>query len=266
MELRIAGARATKDIDVTFRGGAGGKRAAEDAGVLRDRLQQAAALDLQDGFSFLIGEPTMDLDGPPYGGALPAFSAVLLAGGAPVTLSSAVSLFGIFGVFLKAGALLFGSGYVLLAFLRADLVERLHWLTESQLIDAIAVGQVTPGPVFTTATFVGYMLAGPAGASIATVGIFLPAFFFVAASGPLIPRLRASKSAASFLDGVNVAALALMVVVTLQLARATFVDVPTVVLGASGAFLLLRYKVNSTWLIVGGAVAGSMVHIAGLHT
>lgn len=201
----------------------------------------------------------------PNEGSWPGFSMALLAGGVPAALSSAVSLSGIFGVFFKAGALLFGSGYVLLAFLRADLVHRLHWLTEGQLIDAIAVGQVTPGPVFTTATFVGYVLKGPAGAAMATVGIFLPAFLFVAASGPLIPRLRASKSAGAFLDGVNVASLALMAGVTIQLARAAFVDLPTLAIGAVGAFLLLRYKLNSTWLIAGSAAAGLLVHITGLQ-
>ena len=113
-------------------------------------------------------------------------------------------------MFLKTGSVLFGSGYVLLAFLRADLVERLGWLSESQLIDAIAVGQITPGPVFTTATFIGYLLAGTAGALVATAGIFLPAFIFVALSGLLIPRLRSSPGASRFLDGVNVASLALM--------------------------------------------------------
>jgi putative chromate ion transporter len=125
---------------------------------------------------------------------------------------------------------LFGSGYVLLAFLRADLVQRYGWLTERQLLDAVAVGQVTPGPVFTTATFIGYLLAGPAGAAVATVGIFLPAFAFVAASVPLLPRLRASSVAGAFLDGVNVASLALMAVVTWQLGRAAVVDAPTATL------------------------------------
>ncbi len=177
--------------------------------------------------------------------------------------ASAVSLPGLFFVFCKTGAVLFGSGYVLLAFLRADLVERLHWLSEAQLIDAIAVGQITPGPVFTTATFVGYLLAGPAGALVATGGIFLPAFVFVALSGPLVPRLRASAAAGAVLDGVNVASLALMAVVTAQLARAAVVDLPTAVLTLLTTVLLLRYRVSSTWLILGGAVAGALLHLAG---
>jgi chromate transporter len=165
-------------------------------------------------------------------------------------------LWPLFGVFLKVGALLFGSGYVLLAFLRADLVERLHWLTEQQLLDAIAVGQVTPGPVFTTATFIGYLLGGSAGATVATVGIFLPAFVFVALSGLLLPRLRRSPTTGGVLDGVNVASLALMTVVTWQLGRSALVDGLTVLLAAVSAILLVRFRTNSAWLVLGGAVLG----------
>ncbi|HTA88458.1 MAG TPA: chromate efflux transporter [Polyangiaceae bacterium] len=179
-------------------------------------------------------------------------------------VASTVTLRSLFWVFFKIGSVLFGSGYVLLAFLRADLVERLHWLTETQLIDAIAVGQVTPGPVFTSATFIGYILAGPRGALVATMGIFLPAFIFVALSGPLIPKIRASRTAGAFLDGVNVASLALMGVVTLQLGRAALVDVPSVVLAGVAALLLLRFKLNATWLVLGGASAGFVVHALGL--
>jgi len=162
----------------------------------------------------------------------------------------------LFFVFLKIGAVLFGSGYVLLAFLRAELVTRLHWLTEAQLLNAVAVGQVTPGPVFTTATFIGYLLGGNAGAAAATLGIFLPAFFFVAVSGPLVPRLRRFPVTGDFLDGVNVASLALMAVVTLQLARSAVRDIPTALLAILSAVLLLRYRVNATWLILGGALVG----------
>ncbi|WP_437800628.1 chromate efflux transporter [Sorangium sp. So ce693] len=179
-------------------------------------------------------------------------------------VAGSVTLPGLFWVFFKTGAVLFGSGYVLLAFLRADLVERLGWMTEAQLLDAIAVGQVTPGPVFTTATFVGYVLAGPAGALVATIGIFLPAFFFVAVSGPLVPRLRRSPVAGAVLDGVNVASLALMLVVTVQLGRASLIDLPTVLLAAASALLLFRFKVNSTWLVVGGGALGWAIHSAGL--
>ena len=162
----------------------------------------------------------------------------------------------LFLFFLKVGAVLFGSGYVLLAFLRADLVQRWHWLTEGQLLDAIAVGQVTPGPVFTTATFIGYVLAGPRGAVVATLGIFLPAFVFVAMSGPIVPRLRRSRVAGAVLDGVNVGSLALMAVVTWRLGRAALVDLTTVVLVVASAVLLMRFRVNSTWLVLGGAVVG----------
>jgi chromate transporter len=169
---------------------------------------------------------------------------------APVHLTS------LFLVFAKIGSVLFGSGYVLLAFLRADLVQRLGWLTEGQLLDAVTVGQITPGPVFTTATFVGYLVAGPAGAVVATLGIFLPAFVFVAASGPLVPRLRRSPVAGAFLDGVNVASLALMAQVTWQLGRVALVDRWTVALGLAAAALLLWRRVSSLWLLLGGAVVG----------
>lgn len=167
-----------------------------------------------------------------------------------------VGLGPLFLFFLKVGSVLFGSGYVLLAFLRADLVERYGWMREQQLLDAIAIGQVTPGPLFTTATFIGYVLAGPAGAAVATAGIFLPAFVFVAASVPLLPRLRRSVVAGAFLDGVNVAALALMAVVTWQLGRAAIVDVPTALLAIISAVILLGSHINSAWLMLGGAVIG----------
>ena len=174
-----------------------------------------------------------------------------VAGGAvPVTL------LGVFLFFLKIGAVVFGSGYVLLAFLRADLVDHWHWLTETQLLDAIAVGQFTPGPVFTTATFIGYLLAGVPGAVIATIGIFLPGFLLVAASRPLVARVRRSPQAGAFLDGVNMAALALMAWVTVQLGKAALVDIPTVVLAVIVAFLILRWKLNTAWLVGAGAVVG----------
>jgi chromate transporter len=182
--------------------------------------------------------------------------ASLPAAEAAVSVAASFSLTGLFFVFAKIGAVLFGSGYVLLAFLRADLVEHLHWMTEGQLLDAVAVGQITPGPVFTTATFIGYVLGGVPGAGVATVGIFLPAFVFVAASGPLVPRLRRSKTAGAFLDGVNVASLALMAVVTWYLARAAIIDISTVGLALVSAILLFRYGVNSAWLVLAGGIAG----------
>ncbi len=173
------------------------------------------------------------------------------------------SLGGLFLFFVKVGAVLFGSGYVLLAFLRADLVEQWGWLTEAQLLDAVAVGQVTPGPVFTTATFIGYLLGGPLGAVVATIGIFLPAFFFVAVSGPLVPRLRRSWAASAVLDGVNVASLALMGVVTWQLGRSALVDPWTVGLALVSAVLLLRFRLNSAWLVLGGGLVGLLLGARG---
>jgi len=181
----------------------------------------------------------------------------------PLAAAGAVA-FGLgplFLFFLKVGSVLFGSGYVLLAFLRADLVTRWGWLTEGQLIDAVAVGQVTPGPLFTTATFIGYVLRGLPGGLVATLGIFLPAFVFVAASGPLVPRLRRSRAAGAFLDGVNVASLALMAVVTWQLGRAALVDLSTVALALISALLLIRFRVNSTWLVLGGAALGVLTRL-----
>jgi chromate transporter len=162
----------------------------------------------------------------------------------------------LFLVFAKAGSILFGSGYVLLAYLRADLVTRLHWLTEAQLLDAIAVGQVTPGPVFTTATFIGYVLGGPKGAAVATLGIFLPAFIFVALSGPLVPRLRASRIAGAALDGVNVVSLALMALVSWELGRAAVVDGVTATMAVASLLVLVRWAPNSAWLIAAGALLG----------
>ncbi len=176
--------------------------------------------------------------------------------GQAAAAAGAATLGTLFLTFLKIGAVLYGSGYVLLAFLRNDLVHRLGWLTDRQLLDAIAVGQVTPGPVFTTATFIGYVLAGGPGALLATVAIFLPSFVFVALSHPLLPRIRGSRGAGAFLDGVNVAALGLMAAVTLQLARSALVDGFTAVLAVlAGALLILR-RVNSAWLIAAGAGAG----------
>jgi chromate transporter len=190
-------------------------------------------------------------------GACAAARSIPAAAGIVAAAASApFGLWSLFLVFAKAGSLLFGSGYVLLAFLRADLVERLGWLTEAQLLDAIAAGQMTPGPVFSTATFVGYVLGGAAGAVVATIGIFLPAFAFVALSGPLVPRLRRSATAGSVLDGVNAASLALMAVVSWQLGRSALVDAPTVALAAAGLAALAFLRLNSAWLIVAGALVG----------
>ena len=185
---------------------------------------------------------------------LVASSAAAAAGGAVP-----VSLLTLFLTFAKIGALVFGSGYVLLAFLRTDLVDRLHWLTEPQLLDAVAVGQVTPGPVFTTSTFIGYLVAGPKGAALATLAIFLPGFVLVALTRPLLARIRKSPVFGGFLDGVNIASVALMAVVTAQLARAAIVDSFTAGIALLGGVLLIRWKVSSTWLVAGAAVVGALV-------
>lgn len=169
---------------------------------------------------------------------------------------SSFSMSLLFFTFLKIGAVLYGSGYVLLAFLRADFVVRLGWLTDKQLIDAVAIGQVTPGPVFTTATFIGFILGGVPGALLATLGIFLPSFIFVAVANPLIPRIRNSTWASGLLDGVNVASLGLMAAVTWQLGKASLTDILTVLVALVSFVLLIRFKVNSTWLIIGGAIIG----------
>ncbi len=182
---------------------------------------------------------------------------------APDLIVGRVSLGLLFGTFLKIGAVVFGSGYVLLAYLRAELVEQLHWLTNQQILDAVAVGQFTPGPVFTTATFIGYVLAGFPGALLATLGIFLPGFIFVAITYPFIPRLRGSGWTRHFLNGVNVAALGLMAGITWQLGQSAITDWLTAAIAVCAAILLIRSKVNSAWLVAGGGLIGVAVHAAG---
>lgn len=178
-------------------------------------------------------------------------------------IATSFSLSTLFLTFLKIGSVLYGSGYVLLAFLRNDFVLRLGWLTDQQLLDAIAIGQVTPGPVFTAATFIGYILGGIPGASLATLGIFLPSFIFVAISNPLLPKIRNSPWAGSLLDGVNASSLGLMAAVTFQLASASLTDIFTVIIAIVSFILLLRFKVNTTWLIAGGAIAGFVISFLG---
>jgi len=188
--------------------------------------------------------------------------ALLPLGVGALVAAPAFSLSLLFVIFLKIGAVLYGSGYVLFAFLRAEFVQRLGWLSDQQLIDAIAVGQVTPGPVFTAATFIGYILGGLPGALLATLGIFLPAFIFVWLSAPWVSKLRDSVWAASFLDGVNVAALGLMAAITWHLGRAALIDLPTLLIATAAALLIFRYKVNSAWLVAGGGLAGLLVSLA----
>lgn len=187
-----------------------------------------------------------------------AFSASV----APVAAAN-VPLWQLGGFFLKIGSILFGGGYVLVAFLQGGLVEEYGWLTQQQLLDAIAIGQFTPGPILSTATFVGYIIAGIPGAIVSTIGIFLPSFFFTAALNPLVPRLRTSKWTAAFLDAVNVSSVALMVVVTLQLAVTTltvakppYIDFLAVVIAIISAILAIRYQINAAWIVLGAACLG----------
>ena len=180
---------------------------------------------------------------------------------APLAVAS-VSAFSpviLFLTFVKIGSVLYGSGYVLLAFLHADFVESLGWLTEQQLLDAVAIGQFTPGPLFTTATFIGYVLGGVPGAILATVGIFLPSFIFVVLTNDWVKRFRKSPAASAFLDGVNASALALMAAVTWQLGRASLVDPPTAILALAAFMILLSFRINSAWLVLAGGLVGLLL-------
>jgi chromate transporter len=188
----------------------------------------------------------------------PANLALLLGPAISATTPSAVAAF---LYFLKIGAILFGSGYVLLAVLHADLVVHLHWLTNAQLLDAIAVSQATPGPFFTVATFIGYILAGWKGAALATLGMFLPAFAYVAITARFLPQIRKSLLAGAFLDGVNAAAVALMGFVGWQFARGSLTSVPAILIGVVSLVLVFRYKVNSAWMVIGGALAGILFQL-----
>jgi chromate transporter len=167
----------------------------------------------------------------------------------------------LFLIFLKIGSVLYGSGYVLLAFLRRDFVDRLGWITDAQLLDAVTVGQFTPGPLFTTATFIGYLVGGYPGAALATIGIFLPAFFFVAITTPFVARMRNSASLSRLLDGLNVASVAVMAGVTWQLARTAIIDVFSAVLAAFAALVLLRWKINSAWLVLAAALIALLMRL-----
>lgn len=187
---------------------------------------------------------------------LPPLAALNLLPGAVLSAAAPFSLWLLFLTFLKIGAVLYGSGYVLLAFLHGDFVTRFGWLTERQLLDAVAVGQMTPGPLFTTATFIGYLLGGTPGALLATLAFFLPAFVLVAVSSPFVPRLRRSPRLASLLDGVNAASLGLMAVVTWSIGRDSITDLPAALIALASLLLLARFKINSTWLITGGALIG----------
>jgi chromate transporter len=186
----------------------------------------------------------------------PRDAAGVVAGAAAAGMAASLSLGKLFLFFLKVGSVLYGSGYVLIAFLEGGLVRDFGWLTPTQLLDAVAIGQFTPGPVLSTATFVGYVVDGWAGAGVATLGIFLPSFLFVLMLNPIIPRMRRSAWLSAFLDAVNVAALALMVAVTLELAVGVLTSWPAWLIAIAAAVLALRFRVNAAWLVLGGAVLG----------
>ena len=182
-------------------------------------------------------------------------------GGATTAVS--IGWVSVFWFFLKIGSILYGSGYVLLVFLQRDLVERNHWLTSQQLLDAVAIGQVTPGPVLTTATFVGYLLAGNAGAIAGTFGIFLPAFLLVGIVNPWMRTLRQSPWTGGFLDGVNAASWGLMVGVTYTLGRAAIVDWLTIIVAVFSAIAVFQFKINSAWLVIAGGAISVILHLLG---
>jgi chromate transporter len=196
------------------------------------------------------------------GHAWTAIGLVLPVAGA--TAAATVNLITLGAVFLKAGALLYGSGYVLLAFLRGDLVERLGWLTDAQLLDAVAIGQVTPGPLFTTATFIGYVLAGVPGAVVATIAIFLPAFVFAALIGPFADRVRDRPVTAALLDGVNAAAIGLMAAVSVQLGASAIRDPLTVALALGALAAMWWGRVSSLLVVALAGVAGLAASAAGI--
>ncbi len=189
--------------------------------------------------------------------------------GAASAASTAFSVQGLFWFFARTGAVLYGSGYVLVAFIQNGLVARSGWLTQNELLDAVAAGQITPGPLFTTATFIGYLLGEKFGTGgivtglAATAGIFAPAFVFVAITGPFVHRLRESPYSGAFLDGIVAASLALMAAVTLSLGAAAIRDIPTALITLASALLLIRFRLNSTWLVLGAAPLGWLLHLAG---
>lgn len=228
-------------------------------GMLGLAVLALSVLGIQESVLILgTGGLALLLAGNLSGKDLPALGLVMV----PAATAAAVpfSLGGLFWVFLKIGSVLFGSGYVLLAFLRTDLVQRLGWLTELQLLDAVAVGQVTPGPVFTTATFIGYLLGSWKGAAVATLGIFLPAFLRVGMSGYFVPRIRRSAALSAFMDGVNIAAVALMASVLWDLGRAALAGPLAAILAVGSALLLVRFRFNPTWLVLGGGLTGVLGH------
>ena len=175
----------------------------------------------------------------------------------PVVTRPSVGRIALF--FLKVGAVLYGGGYVLLAFLDQGLVHQNAWLTERQLLDAVAIGQFTPGPVLSTATFIGYILGGAPGAAVATIAIFLPSFFYVSLLAPVLFRLRQSRWMAAFLDSVNVCAVALMAAVTFRLAIDALRGWPAWMIAVTALAVLLQWKLSPAWVVLGGGIAGLLL-------
>ena len=248
-----------------------GKKAIKDAPTTAAAIAVIAAFFLNINEILLLllaGVGVMMVKNLRRGGAvglLAPFTGTLAQSSAAATAAVASpSWTQVFLFFLKVGSVLYGSGYVLLAFLQRDLVERTGWLTSQQLLDAIAIGQFTPGPVFTTATFVGYLLAGNAGAIAGTIAIFLPAFLLVGIINPWVPKLRQSRWVSGFLDGVNAASLGLMGVVTYTLGRAALMDGFTIILALIAVGAVFRFKLNSAWIVLGGAIAGFIAHELGI--
>jgi chromate transporter len=182
-------------------------------------------------------------------------------GAAAISTPLVVRQADVFMYFARVGSLLFGSGYVLLSVLEGDLVQRRGWLTNQQLFDAIAAGQATPGPVFTTATFIGYLLGGPWMALVATIGIFLPAFVFAACSSAMLDRLRRLESARSFLKGVNAAAVALIALVLVTLAQAALTGLFPMALAIIAAGLIVVMKINPSFVLMAAAILGGVVSL-----
>jgi chromate transporter len=217
----------------------------------------AAAVGMNELLILGLGGTLVAIGRRAWPGTSGAFLALPLPQATAAAAAAGAGLWPLFGFFVKVGSVLFGSGYVLIAFLDRGLVQERGWLTSGQLLDAIAVGQVTPGPLSTTATFIGYVLAGGAGAAVATLGIFLPAFVFVALSAPLVPRIRRSAVAGAVLDGVNVASLALMAVVTVRLTSAAITDGITISLALASAALIFRLGINAAWVVLAAAIVGA---------
>ncbi|GAL85522.1 chromate transporter [Sporocytophaga myxococcoides] len=182
-----------------------------------------------------------------------------------IPFSKSITLGELFWIFIKIGATLFGSGYVLVAYLQAEFVDKTGWLTQGQLLDAVALGQFTPGPLFTTATFIGYQMASLPGAVIATIGIFLPSFLFVLVLNPFVPKLRKSRVMSYFLDGVNIGAIGVMLAVTFELCSSVLTDLSAWFIAIASLITVFGFrKLNSTWIIAGGAIAGYLFHVMNL--